>query len=135
MKLNANLLLTVGLAAAVMIRGGLWFVSFGELLPAFGADQVAWMVLPDLLFTLLLPGAAVALMIFEPRIGPRRAAIGAHVLGWIYLADNLIYATNIAIFYATSPEVVGARWVFGGSLAGLQLPLAMLCVQIIRRTA
>jgi hypothetical protein len=124
---NANLALVIGLVAAIVIRGGLFFLSFGVLAPAFGSVYTA----VDAPIALLLAGAAAA--VASMRDG-RRSARLAFGLGWVYLADNLIYAANIAVFYATSSEVVGDRWL-GAVLALIQAPLAFLSAVVVRRTA
>jgi hypothetical protein len=134
MKRGATGLLAAGTITAVVIRGALFLLSTGEFQPAFGSDQfgggLASLSL-DVLLAMILVGAAVAVSSLSDQ---RHAAVGAYVLGWIYIADCLIYGATTATFYLTSTETDAPAW-FAVVPGVLQIPLIVLSALIIRRTA
>jgi hypothetical protein len=133
---SSTRLLTAGMVAAVVIRGALFVLSFGVFGPALGVDGLAGSgsILLDAGIAVILLGGAATVIAMANRPDQRRRARIAHVLGWAYVIDNLIYVSSIATFYATSSAVDGSPW-FASVPALLQVPLVVLSIAIVRSTA
>jgi hypothetical protein len=130
---SAQRLLIAGLVAAVVVRGALFLLSTGEFQPAFGSDQfgngVASLIL-DVLVALILIGTTVTVAAMPDH---RRAATFAHALGWVCIADCLIYGATTAAFYLTSTNTDAPPW-FAAVPTVLQIPLVVLAILVIRIT-
>jgi hypothetical protein len=121
-------LFLIGLVTAVVIRAGLFVLSFGVLSPAVGywlagrlisghAD-IADFGIAGLLLVAAIYGA-----------GGQRSARYAYLMGVVFVCDNLAYGVGVALAYRGQDAPIG----FPIALIGLQIPLVVIATALIRR--